>query len=833
MKPLQIRNASRGLLLAAACLTATLHADPYAAAVLSDTPVGYYSLGDPLPVDVAINQGSLGAALNGVFTNVTHRVPGTLFNNDNTASNFVGVPGADLTKSGKVLIPNNPALNPPANQPFTIEAWLRPTVIENLSAGQAPISNRKTSGDRQGWVFFQRSEASGWNFLMYGGSGSSVSVNVTGGSYVIGEWCHVVVVWNGSTAKMYVDGVSQPGWTSAPGTYLPNTTTPLSIGAYSDPAGSNPFTGDIDEVAFYPSALTEAQIVEHYDNAKGFVSFPESYQAMVKGDGAILHQRMDEYDAGRAVALNSGTLAPQGNAIHFPGVTHSVPGALAAGGDTAMRYDGVDKTSNDVNYATAIPYDARMHTESFSWEGWVRPTQEGKGNAQAVFMNYLSSGDRVGWVLWQRGSRAATGGDRGWNLRMYSANGDQRFVDIITGNAAGGYDLNAWQHLAITYDATNKTAIFYVNGVPVGTQIGDPAKTYAPNNGIVTPAIGGFANGRENPFYGDIDEVALYDRALTPTLVAQHYATGINPAPVTSYPALIAQDAPVAYYRLNEAIKAPAANLGTLGAAAIGTYVNSPAPIDGPNAPAYKGFDAGNKASQFRGNASYVELNNPAGLNIAGPLTLEAWVQPAALQANLSNVIIGHGSNDNFTGEVYLRLENGNYEVGGNGGKASVAAPAGDLGSTAWIHLAGTWSAGTWTLYRNGEALATGADATGPVAVANANWAIGARGRWKEGIPTFPAPPPSTDHRVFTGGIADAAIYNKALSAERVKSHFFAGIGPVPLAITLPSGAVRLEWAGNGILQQSDNLGGWADVPGATSPYTPADGPRHFYRLRY
>ncbi len=825
---MKLRNTVLGACwIGIAALAGAVQAQTYPSSVLADGPLAYYPLGDPLPVDRALNQGSLGAALDGVHTRVQHRATGALASSGNPATFYDG--------TALTLIPNRSALNPPANQPFTIEAWLRPTVEENIAVGQAPLSNRKSDGNREGWVFFQRASTNdpgrqqGWNFRMYNGAGGTVSINVTGGTYTTGAWSHVVLVWNGGTATLYVDGASVA--TSAPGTYLPNVSTPFGIGAYSDPAGSNPFTGDIDEVAFYPVALTANQVLDHYDHRFQSVT-DSSYQEMVVADGAVLLQRLDGYDRCRAVAFNSGTTGAQGNGIHFPGATHAVPGALAAGGDVAMRYDGVDKTSNDVTYATALPYDPRLNTESFSWEGWVRPTEEGKGNAQCVFMNYTASGNRVGWVLWQRGSRASASADRGWNFRLYNANSNNMLINIVTGTGTGGYNLNEWQHLAITYHQPSLTAVFYVNGVQVATQTGTGAP-YVPNSGQVIPAIGGFANGRENPFYGDIDEVALYDKVLSSSLVAARYAAGTSAAPVTPYADLVVSDGPVASYRLNEVNPAPAANLGTLGAAALGTHVNSPAPIAGPAGPVFKGFGGNSSGSAFRGTASYVELNNPAGLNNAGPITLEAWVQPAAVQANVANNIIAHGANDTFSGEVFLRIENGNYEIGGGTGKASAPVPASDLGTGAWVHLAGTWSAGSWTLYRNGNVLATGTDATGPTSVANANWAIGARGRWKEGAPfTFPTLPAPANHRAFTGGIAHAAIYNKALTRGQVESHFLAGVGPQPLVITRPDGTITLEWSG-GILQQSDTLGGWMDVEGAVSPYTPADGPRHFYRLRF
>src|SRR5690606_15064332 len=110
------------------------------------------------------------------------------------------------------------------------------------------------------------------------------------------------------------------------------------------------------------------------------------------------------------------------------------------------------------------------------------------------------------------------------------------------------------------------------------------------------------------------------------------------------------------------------------------------------------------------------------------------------------------------------------------------------------------WNAGTWTLYRNGVPIGTGEDVTGPTAIPNANWAIGSRGRWKYGQ-VFPSAVDPAQHRVFSGGIATAAIYDKALSVERLLAHYQAGPGATPLlSITGEDGTVTLIWSG-GVLE--------------------------------
>ena len=115
-----------------------------------------------------------------------------------------------------------------------------------------------------------------------------------------------------------------------------------------------------------------------------------------------------------------------------------------------------------------------------------------------------------------------------------------------------------------------------------------------------------------------------------------------------------------------------------------------------------------------------VELNNPAGLNVSGAITLEAWVQPAASQPQFDANIIAHGVNDCGSAEVALRIENGNYEIvtfDGSNHKASFPVPNDDLGSGNWAHIVGTYDGTTYRLYRNGVEVANSPDATGAVPV--------------------------------------------------------------------------------------------------------------------
>jgi len=119
------------------------------------------------------------------------------------------------------------------------------------------------------------------------------------------------------------------------------------------------------------------------------------------------------------------------------------------------------------------------------------------------------------------------------------------------------------------------------------------------------------------------------------------------------------------------------------------------------------------------GLKQWASLNNPAGLNFSGQISLETWINPAATQGATAR-IISHGRltqppmtrNISLTltgallssNEVFLRIDGGtNYVVGTSDGitfhGASAPVTAGDLGgANGWIHLVGTYDGTNWNL---------------------------------------------------------------------------------------------------------------------------------------
>jgi uncharacterized repeat protein (TIGR01451 family) len=160
-----------------------------------------------------------------------------------------------------------------------------------------------------------------------------------------------------------------------------------------------------------------------------------------------------------------------------------------------------------------------------------------------------------------------------------------------------------------------------------------------------------------------------------------------------------------------------------------------------------------NNALSFNGANSAVLIPNTASLNFAGQITMSAWIKP--LSTTGKQDIVAHGYTTTTYGSVFLRINDGRYEVGSwnnvSEPVASAPMPNSDLGN--YVHLTGVYNGTSWILYRNGVVIATTETGMGSLQV-NASWAIGAR---DAGVDRF-----------FNGVIDEVRIYNRGLSASEV-----------------------------------------------------------------
>jgi subtilisin-like proprotein convertase family protein len=138
-------------------------------------------------------------------------------------------------------------------------------------------------------------------------------------------------------------------------------------------------------------------------------------------------------------------------------------------------------------------------TNSLTIEGWVRP----RGNSYGIF--------------WRGDNRP------GWDPIGLSMQGNNTLLfyieDAVGDSASVGANLiyNQWWHVAATLDGSTGNMSLYTNGV-LASQI---TTAFRPFGNLIPgdkPGIGiGNVNDGQNnfPFIGDIDEISLYNRALS------------------------------------------------------------------------------------------------------------------------------------------------------------------------------------------------------------------------------------------------------------------------------------------------------------------------------
>jgi hypothetical protein len=178
-----------------------------------------------------------------------------------------------------------------------------------------------------------------------------------------------------------------------------------------------------------------------------------------------------------------------------------------------QRFDG---STDGVN----VPANASLNwsaTDSFSLEVWMKGVsgQTCKSSSEVL----LGRDDASTGLQWWLGCALNTGVAR-FQLRDGSGAG-------ITLNGPTITD-GSWHHLVAVRDGTAKVNRLYVDG----TEVASTTYTYTVSFGSATAALNmGWFNHRSGPgfrFEGDMDEAAIYNRALSASEVIQHHISGLS-----------------------------------------------------------------------------------------------------------------------------------------------------------------------------------------------------------------------------------------------------------------------------------------------------------------
>jgi len=264
-----------------------------------------------------------------------------------------------------------------------------------------------------------------------------------------------------------------------PGIDLAGKSCPCPSGYSCDLATNTCMLGDAASAPDATDALADAR---------------ESYRDVVLSDHPVAYWRLGDIDPIARDEIGSNDGAYSG------ACTQGAAGAIAGDMNTAVTFDG---STCKVTLPAAFPFGG---TTPYSVEAWVSTT------ANAQFQ-----------MIFCEETRNATNPIDGYGLL------------VTPTTASGGFELereismaaiktpiepaaNGYQHVVATYDGSD--VALYVNGA----FIGQSADTRTAAAITQLPIIGASVAG--NPFTGTLDEIALYDTALSASRIAAHYAAG-------------------------------------------------------------------------------------------------------------------------------------------------------------------------------------------------------------------------------------------------------------------------------------------------------------------
>lgn len=424
---------------------------------------------------------------------------GTL--NSMTAGSWVpGKPGSALDFDGTadyVSIADHSSLDFNSGSTYTYSFWLKPDSMQEWSTVWGQMVNSNTYF----LIYAHTSGSSPWTVTSgiavgsYNG-GNSISYRTSNNNVLsIGEWSHVTVTYDGSQSaanriQIYVNGTNQTNTGSGGGDGGTATLSTANtwIGA-NQPFGEY-YNGAIDEVKYYNTLLTPAQIAYDYNRGR-----PIAHWKMNDCTGTTIN---DSSGFGR-----SGTLALGASGQTSAGDCDTNASTAWYNGrngkyDASLNFDGTDDR-------VEIP-SPNLPTGDFTYAVW--------------FYHDVNSSD----YIFAAQDSAASGNEI--SLRR-PASSEVRFdMDGTTSLCSGGQVINIgqWYHYTVTRQGSSITG--YLNGVQDCTGTDGDVLNFGTCYMLIgadddTGSCGGSPSSRNGHWEGLIDDFRIYNYALTQTQIRQ------------------------------------------------------------------------------------------------------------------------------------------------------------------------------------------------------------------------------------------------------------------------------------------------------------------------
>lgn len=620
---------------------------------------------------------------------------------------------------------------------FTVSVWFRHEA--SISAQQTIISRRYSAPRTPPSTGYDVSMNSNGNICaaIRDDVQSADDAVCTTTTYTDNMWHFVSVVKNaGSSLTVLIDGSQNATLTSIINTGSLNSDSPsFLVGATSQGAGF--WKGFIDEVKVYAYAKSATQIKTDFANRGGLdqtsTSFGSTNIAASLGNGLVGYWKMDEASwsnncVGTPVTDSSGN-GNNGNACP---ATNAGPTTAAGKFSNAGNFDG---TNDYVDLGTSSSLAVATNFTVGAWVNWA-------------------SGATGPDTIYSAGSTDT----QYWSVAINASSKLEFRVDLISSAtyiSTNTISQNTWHHIVVTKqgDDTNNVK-FYIDGVLDAT---------ASAGSLVMPmgtrGIGTRMEGPTEYFQGGIDDLRIYNRALSPSEISGLYNWG---------------PAPAAYWHMNEGTGTSIGDTSGNG--------NTSSAFGGDTTWAAGKFGSG---LTFDGTDDVVRIPETSSTDIGATtdsFTVSAWFTNASSLPN-DGILVGKWAGVASGYPIDIRMDSGGWL------KMSIGDGTNSPGITTFpsLYNDGQWhivtavrdvAADTISLYVDGIKKASATDTTTATVANNDDISIG------NGATSYTL-------YDFTGRMDDVRLYNYARTPKQIISDMNGGHPTVGS----PVGSATGQWS--------------------------------------
>ena len=403
-----------------------------------------------------------------------------------------GKHGGALSFNGSSSYVDVPASTSMNTSLFSVTGWIKPS--SSLTGADVGFVSKWSANISDGW------------FVELGNTGDQARIYTQGTtnpswipaaySFPVNQWSFVGVVYDGTKKYFYVNG-SLVDSIAATGNISPTTKDVLIGLSQGSGALSHYFPGVIDDVKLYSRALSANEIQALYQSGQTTVNTSSvNLQAgSTLGSGLVGLWTFDGKDLTSTTAYDRSNSGNNGTLQNSPTPTIGDLGQ-------ALLFNG---TNQDVSLGNiAILNGAHAFTISL----WIYKNIAGNFPAHDGIFDIGSSANRMPFIWGYSGASYL-------DMQFQTTTGGATDCNATT----GAIPANTWVHVVAWWDGSS--CRFYVNGVAGGSD---------PTSGNTLVNNDGYGYIGYIPSYGywpgKIDDVRVYNRALSASEVMQLYQMG-------------------------------------------------------------------------------------------------------------------------------------------------------------------------------------------------------------------------------------------------------------------------------------------------------------------